>query len=92
MRHLFTVSSSNARRARETSAEVLALKIFGQAGGEPITRRQVEEQLAQWRLHGPACRCEAPCDLAASISVSHVWCCIWGWQSSLARTRRLAQR
>ena len=86
------VSSSNARSTRETSAEVCALHIFTQAGGEPITRRQVEEQLAQWRTHAAGCRCDGPCDLAASISTSHVWCVVWGWQSSLARTRRLAQR
>jgi len=84
---LFTVAgSANAKLKREAIAEILALRIFNQANGETITRRAVEAQLAQWR------RCDAPCDLADTVSVSRVWCVVWGWQASIARTRRLAQR
>lgn len=81
------VSGSNA----ETNAEILGLRIYSQAGGEPITRRTVETILEQWKSHPPDCRCGAPCYLAATVSVSRVWCVVWGWQASIARTRRLAQ-
>jgi hypothetical protein len=90
---LFGVAgSANAKLRREAVAEILALRIFNQANGEAITRRVVEAQLTQWRSHPPGCRCDAPCDLADTVSVSRVWCVVWGWQASIARTRRLAQR
>jgi hypothetical protein len=82
----------NARLRRERDAEVLALEIYRQADGEVITRRTVESTLARWREHSEGCRCPAPCELAAGVGVSRVWCVCWGWQASIARTRRLARR
>lgn len=90
---MFTVAgSANARLIRERNAEILGLRIFNQAAGEPVTRRIVEARMTQWRAHPMGCSCAAPCDLAHTVSISRVWCVVWGWQASIARTRRLAQR
>lgn len=83
--------ADNCQLKREGRAEVLALWIYNRAGGEPVTRREVDEQMHVWQTHRPGCRCEAPCDLAGTVSVSRVWATLWGWQASIARTRRLAQ-
>jgi hypothetical protein len=83
---------NNAKTVRQANAEKLALRIFEQADGAPVTRATVDDQLTRWRSHPPACRCAAPCDLAATVSTSRVWCVLWAWQASIARTRRLAQR
>jgi hypothetical protein len=83
--------ADNARTVRQANAEILALRIFNQADGEPVTRATVEAALSQWRAHPPACQCGL-CDRARTVSVSRVYCTVWGWQASIARTRRLAQR
>ena len=89
---MFVVAgNANARTVRQESAEVLALRIFDQAGGEPVTRSTVEAAMTRWRAHRPGCQCGL-CDRARTVSVSRVWCVVWGWQASIARTRRLAQR
>ena len=80
--------ADNAKLRREADGEVLGLAIWRQADAEIITRRVVESKLLAWREHPEGCRCPAPCELAASdISVSRVWCVVWGWQASIARTR-----
>jgi hypothetical protein len=76
---------------RQQAAERLALKIYCRANGEPITRRAVEAALAQWRAHPASCAC-GWWEPARKLNVSAVWPIVWGWQSSIARTRRLAQR
>ena len=70
---------------------MLALKIFDQAGGEPVDRATVEAAMAGWRAHPESCDCDW-CGPARKVSVSRVWCTVWGWQASIARTRRLARR
>ncbi|HET7667241.1 MAG TPA: hypothetical protein VFK56_14485 [Mycobacterium sp.] len=79
-------------RGAEERAEFLALDIWGRADGAVITRRMVEEDLADLSGHSAGCTCPHSCDLAARVTVSRVWAVVWGWQASLARTRRLAAR
>jgi hypothetical protein len=81
----------NNASKRQKSAEVLALKIYNQAGGERIERATAEAELTQWRAHPPTCQCGC-CGPARDVSVSRVWSVLWGWQESIARTRRLARR
>lgn len=83
--------SANARLDREANAEILALRIYNQADGEPATRATVETAMSRWRTHRLECQCGL-CDRARTVSVSRVWCVVWGWEASIARTRRLAQR
>jgi hypothetical protein len=90
---LLTVAgNANAKTIRQANAEILGLRIYDQADGRPVSRVMVEDQLERWRSHPPGCQCPARCDLAATVSTSRVWCVVWAWQASIARTRRLAQR
>ena len=41
--------------------------------------------MEQWRSHPAACQCGV-CDLARMVSVSRVYCVVWGWQASIQRT------
>ena len=68
---------------------MLALKLFDPE--QPATRVDVEVAIAAWRAHSPECSCGL-CGRARKVSVSHVWMCLWAWDQSIARTRRLARR
>lgn len=75
---------------KEAWPEVVALRIWNEAGGQIITRRRVIDQLERWRAHPPGCGCG--CWLAAKVTDTVVFRVIAGWQAEAAHTRELSHR
>ena len=61
------------------------------AGGKLITRKLVQEHLAELSAHRDGCRCGL-CELLPLVTVSKVWRCASRWQADVNQTRLLARR
>ena len=59
--------------------------------GALITRRMVEERLAELGGHPEGCGCGL-CELVPRVTVSKVWWCASRWQASINQTRLRAHR
>jgi len=63
-----------------TAAEVLALDILHDSGGQHITRPTVEHHLGRLAAHRSRCSCWR-CEAAAKASIDRVYWCLPHWRS-----------
>jgi len=72
-------ASLSACSTRGTAAEVLALDILHDSGGQHITRPTVEHHLGRLAAHRSRCSCWR-CEAAAKASIDRVYWCLPHWR------------
>lgn len=86
---LSLVSGGNsAVPAREAATEIVALRVFNHAdrNGLPVTRRMVDERLAELAGHAAGCGCGV-CSLLPLAAPSRIYWTASRWQVSINCTR-----